>query len=93
MSAWGWIPTSTADPECAGYRRQRHGQDLGYETHILEANTNYVVTDPKQEVLTATGGWLKQNGYEIRAQSGQPEQSDGYNPSAICGMRRTLSSW
>ena len=64
------------------------------ETQHPGANTNYVVTDPKQEVLTATGGWLKQNGYEIRVLNlVNLEQSDGYNPSAICGMRRTLSSW
>ena len=51
------------------------------KTNILEANTNYVVTDPKQEVLTATGGWLKQNGYEIRVLNlVNLEQSDGYNP-------------
>lgn len=49
--------------------------------NILEANTNYVVTDPKQEVLTATGGWLKQNGYEIRVLNlVNLAQSDGYNP-------------
>lgn len=49
--------------------------------NILEANTNYVVTDSKQEVLTATGGWLKQNGYEIRVLNlVNLEQSDGYNP-------------
>ena len=49
--------------------------------NILEAKTNYVVTDPKQEVLTATGGWLKQNGYEIRVLNlVNLEQSDGYNP-------------
>ena len=34
--------------------------------NILEANTNYVITDPKMEVLTATGGWLKSKGYDIR---------------------------
>ena len=34
--------------------------------NILEANTNYVITDPKMEVLLATGGWLKSQGYEIR---------------------------
>ena len=49
--------------------------------NILEANTNYVVTDPKQEVLTATGGWLKQNGYDIRVLNlVNLAQSDGYNP-------------
>ena len=55
--------------------------------NILEANTNYVVTDPKQEVLTATGGWLKQNGYEIRVLNlVNLEQSDGYNPFRYAEM-------
>lgn len=31
--------------------------------NILEANTNYVITDPKSEVLLATGGYLKSRGY------------------------------
>ena len=49
--------------------------------NILEANTNYVVTDPKQEVLTATGGWLKSQGYDIRVLNlVNLKQSDGYNP-------------
>ena len=49
--------------------------------NILEANTNYVVTDPKMEVLTATGGWLKRQGYDIRVLNlVNLEQSDGYNP-------------
>ena len=49
--------------------------------NILEANTNYVITDPKMEVLTATGGWLKSNGYDIRVLNlVNLEESDGYNP-------------
>jgi len=49
--------------------------------NILEANTNYVVTDPKMEVLTATGGYLKSQGYDIRVLNlVNLEQSDGYNP-------------
>ena len=49
--------------------------------NILEANTNYVITDPKMEVLTATGGWLKSQGYDIRVLNlVNLEQSDGYNP-------------
>ena len=49
--------------------------------NILEANTNYVITDPKQEVLTATGGWLKRQGYDIRVLNlVNLAQSDGYNP-------------
>ena len=54
----------------------------GYvKPNILEANTNYVITDPKMEVLTATGGYLKQQGYDIRVLNlVNLEQSDGYNP-------------
>ena len=33
---------------------------------ILTANTNYVITDPKSEVLLATGGYLKEQGYDVR---------------------------
>lgn len=54
----------------------------GYvKPNILEANTNYVITDPKMEVLTATGGFLKRQGYDIRVLNlVNMEQSDGYNP-------------
>ena len=49
--------------------------------NILEANTNYVITDPKSEVLLATGGWLESPGYDIRVLNlVNLEQSDGYNP-------------
>lgn len=54
----------------------------GYvKPNILEANTNYVITDPKMEVLTATGGYLKRQGYDIRVLNlVDLSQSDGYNP-------------
>ena len=49
--------------------------------NILEANTNYVITDPKSEVLLATGGYLKSQGYEIRVLNlVNLAESDGYNP-------------
>lgn len=49
--------------------------------NILEANTNYVLTDPKSEVLIATGGYLKSRGYDVRVLNlVNLEQSDGYNP-------------
>lgn len=49
--------------------------------NILEANTNYVITDPKSEVLLATGGYLKSRGYDIRVLNlVNLEESDGYNP-------------
>ena len=58
------------------------GKSRSYvKPNILEANTNYVITDPKSEVLLATGGWLKENGYDIRVLNlVNLEQSDGYNP-------------
>ncbi len=49
--------------------------------NILTANTNYVITDPKEEVLLATGGYLKEQGYDVRVLNlVNLEQSDGYNP-------------
>lgn len=49
--------------------------------NVLEANTNYVITDPKSEVLLATGGYLKSQGYEVRVLNlVNLEESDGYNP-------------
>ena len=48
---------------------------------ILCANSNYVVTDPKQEILNATGNLLKDQGYDIRVLNlVNLEASDGYNP-------------
>lgn len=54
----------------------------GYvKPNILEANTNYVITDPKMEVLTDTGGYLKMKVYDVRVLNlVNLEQSDGYNP-------------
>ena len=49
--------------------------------NILTANTNYVITDPKSEVLLATGSYLKEQGYDVRVLNlVNLEQSDGYNP-------------
>ena len=49
--------------------------------NILTANTNYVITDPKSEVLLVTGGYLKEQGYDVRVLNlVNLEQSDGYNP-------------
>ena len=54
--------------------------------NILTANTNYVITDPKAEVLLATGGYLKEQGYDVRVLNlVNLEQSDGYNP--FCYLR------
>ena len=49
--------------------------------NILQANTNYVITDPKMEVLIKTGGYLKSKGYDIRVLNlVNLSESDGYNP-------------
>ena len=49
--------------------------------NLLQANTNYVVTDPKSEVLLATGNYLKRQGYRISVLNlVNFDQSDGYNP-------------
>ena len=54
--------------------------------NILTTNTNYVITDPKSEVLLATGGYLKEQGYDVRVLNlVNLEQSDGYNP--FCYLR------
>ena len=54
--------------------------------NILTANTNYVITDPKSEVLLAAGGYLKEQGYDVRVLNlVNLEQSDGYNP--FCYLR------
>ena len=54
--------------------------------NILTANTNYVITDPKSEVLLVTGGYLKEQGYDVRVLNlVNLEQSDGYNP--FCYLR------
>ena len=58
------------------------GKSRSYvKPNILEANTNYVATDPKSELLMATGGYLKRKGYDIRVLNlVNLEESDGYNP-------------
>lgn len=59
----------------------------GYvKPNILQANTNYIVTDPKSEVLMSTGGYLKSRGYDIRVLNlVNLAQSDGYN--SFCYIR------
>lgn len=54
----------------------------GYvKPNILQANSNYVITDPKSEALLSTGGYLKSQGYDIRVLNlVNLSQSDGYNP-------------
>lgn len=49
--------------------------------NILQANCNYIVTDPAGELLTATGGFLESQGYEIRVFNlVEMAKSNQYNP-------------
>ena len=50
---------------------------------ILSANSSYIVTDPKGEILRAAAPLLKKKGYEIRVfDLINTKQSDKYNPFA-----------
>ena len=50
---------------------------------LYSANCSYIVTDPKGELLRASGHLLKARGYEIAVFNlSDPAQSDGYNPFA-----------
>lgn len=94
VRAEGQHPADPARPARSGYaqapaapstcwsRRQRRSQTRSFVLpNILTANTNYVITDPKSEVLLATGGYLKEQGYDVRVLNlVNLEQSDGYNP-------------
>ena len=49
--------------------------------NILQANCSYIITDPKGEILKATGGYLQSKGYGIRVfDLTHPEFSMCYNP-------------
>ena len=49
--------------------------------NILQANSSFVITDPKGELLEATGTFLEQQGYKIKVFNlSQMEHSCSYNP-------------
>lgn len=49
--------------------------------NILQANCNYVVTDPAGELLESTGKFLEDNGYEVKVFNlVEMAKSDRYNP-------------
>lgn len=57
--------------------------------NILQMNTNIVVTDPKGEILDATGEMLRRNGYRVRVFNITPKgmsdgETDTYNPLKYC---------
>ena len=49
--------------------------------NILQANSNYVITDPAGELLESTGEFLRQQGYEIKVFNlVEMQKSNCYNP-------------
>ena len=49
--------------------------------NLLQAQVSYIVLDPSGELLKRTGGFLKKEGYKIRALNlDELEKSFGYNP-------------
>lgn len=49
--------------------------------NILQANSSFVITDPSGELLEAMGGFLRDQGYEIKVFNlSDMEHSDHYNP-------------
>ena len=49
--------------------------------NIYSANCSYLITDPKGELLRASGGLLKNKGYDVKVFNLiDPSQSDCYNP-------------
>lgn len=49
--------------------------------NIMQANTSFVVLDPKGEILRDTGGLLKKQGYDIKVLDLiNTEKSHGFNP-------------
>lgn len=49
--------------------------------NILQANCNYVITDPAGELLTSTGKFLEKEGYTIKVFNlVEMQKSDQYNP-------------
>ena len=54
--------------------------------NILLANTSYIATDPKGELLRSTGAMLLKQGYTLRViDLVDPANSDYYNPFAYIG--------
>ena len=83
------------DCASAAYRTRRNlnvcviggpgtGKSRGYVIpNALQAGCNFIVTDPKGELLRTTGSMLTAMGYSVRCLDLQhPETSFGYNPFA-----------
>lgn len=51
--------------------------------NIMQCLGSYIITDPKGELYKETSGYLRANGYEVRALNlVNPDYSDRYNPLA-----------
>ena len=51
--------------------------------NVMQANTSYVILDPKGEILRDTGNLLKENGYDVKViDLIDMDRSDCYNPFA-----------
>ena len=49
--------------------------------NVMQANTSFVILDPKGEILRDTGGLLKERGYDVRVLDLiNMEKSHCYNP-------------
>ena len=49
--------------------------------NVMQANTSFVILDPKGEILRTTGNLLREKGYKIRVLNLiDMDRSDGYNP-------------
>ena len=56
--------------------------------NILQANTSFVITDPKGELLRDTACFLIEKGYRLKVFNLiEMEYSDGYNPLNILNRR------
>lgn len=60
------------------------GKTRGYVLpNLMQGTTDYVITDPKSEVMRSTGGMLEKMGYRIRVLNLiDMEQSNRFNPLA-----------
>ena len=58
------------------------GKSMYYaRPNLLQANTGYIVLDPKGELTEDCGSFLREEGYTVWVLDlKHPEQSDGYNP-------------
>lgn len=61
---------------------QDHGKSAAYVApNATLLHGSYIYTDPKGELYDKTGGFFRENGYDVKVLNlVRPENSDGYNP-------------